>query len=182
MYLNFSSLGLPCANIFSPIGPIHIWRFPTKRVPKMNDHNENLFIMQRYPHKEVWTKFLPWISSPFPKCLFLVLPGGPWKRSRISEPESELAREMLWDVARGDPYQSKQTLWFLFPTTLIKHKVKSSNHPFWRGWCFCQTGDFSPRLLFMICCLILIMDDLQNRWGPNGFWFIQHPVEWGATH
>ena len=57
MYLNFSSLGLPCANIFSPIGPIHIWRFPTKRVPKMNDHNENLFIMQRYPTKRYEPNF-----------------------------------------------------------------------------------------------------------------------------
>ena len=33
----------------------------------------------------------------------LPLPGRPFKRQRVSEPDSELAREMLWDVSRGDP-------------------------------------------------------------------------------
>lgn len=30
-------------------------------------------------------------------------PGAPFQRRRINDPDSELAREMLWDVSRGEP-------------------------------------------------------------------------------
>lgn len=43
------------------------------------------------------------VLTPLNTIKHLPLPGRPFKRQRVSEPDSELARAMLFDVSRGDP-------------------------------------------------------------------------------